>query len=145
MKEKSEQKKIKSINDRLYQLEKIKSETRVKDLGKILKEHDPDLTKEKEMSDFLFGMINKCEMQLAVDKDGVTTYYKNNEWIIQQDYIFNCLRVRDSLIWQVFKTRFGLNSKEIKDFIDAWVQNNTQWRRLRIVYHDFLFLGNKYI
>ena len=61
------------------------------------------------------------------------TYYKNGEWIIQQDYKNGILWVRYSLIWSVFETKFGLNTLQISDFIDAWVAANTQWHGLTVI------------
>jgi hypothetical protein len=58
------------------------------------------------------------------------TYYKDNEWVIKQDYENKVLWIRYSLIWFVFNTKFGLNYTQIRDFIAAWVEANTEWRGL---------------
>ena len=86
--------------------------------------------KEKEMSDFLFSMLNKTIREMT-DKDKVT-YYRasDNEWLFQCDCKNGILWVRYSLIWEVFETRFGLKYDQIRDFIAGWVEVNTEWRGL---------------
>ena len=41
---------------------------KVKELERIINEPSDQVTKEKEMSDFLFGMINKCEHRMGDKK-----------------------------------------------------------------------------
>lgn len=84
--------------------------------------------KNKEMSDFLFDMINGSTMKFTGEKE--VTYYKNEEWVIQQDYKNDYLWIRYSLIWRVFEEKFKLNNNQIKEFISIWVETNTEWRGL---------------
>ncbi len=86
----------------------------------------PDKT--KEMSDFLFNMINGSVIQFTGDRE--ITYYKDNEWIIQQDYKNERLWVRYSLIWNVFEEKFNLNYNQIRNFIKDWIETNTKWKGL---------------
>jgi hypothetical protein len=99
----------------------------VKELEKIINE--PEVSKEKEMSDFLFNSIDGCVRKMTKGEKEVT-YYKDNEWVIKQDYENKVLWIRYSLIWFVFNTKFGLNYTQIRDFIAAWVEANTEWRGL---------------
>ena len=84
--------------------------------------------KNKEMSDFLFEMINGSVIKFTGEKE--ITYYKDNEWVIQHDYKNGRLWIRYSLIWKVFEEKFSLNYDQIKDFISGWVEINTEWRGL---------------
>ena len=90
----------------------------------------PDKT--QEMSDLLFGMINKCERHMTGDRR--VTYYKNDEWVIQQDYKNGYLWISYSLIWKVFEEKYGLNYQQIKNFIQSWVETNTEWKGLSPLY-----------
>jgi len=93
---------------------------------KEIKKSESD--KNKEMSDFLFEMFNKCEQRFTGEKE--FTFYKGNKWIYQQDYKNGCLWVRYSLVWAVFEEKFNLNYRQIKDFIASWVETNTEWKGL---------------
>jgi len=108
------------------ELDQIKD--RVKDLERILKE--PEISKEKEMSDFLFDMLNGTIRKMT-GKNEVTHYRaSDNEWLFQQDYENGRLWVRYSLIWSVFETKYSLNYKQTIDFIKGWIEANTKWRGL---------------
>ena len=87
----------------------------------------PEVDKEKEMSDFLFSMLNKTIREMTDER--IITHYRasDNEWLFQQDYKNGYLWVRYSLIWNVFENKFGLNYEQIRDFISAWVEKNTKW------------------
>ncbi len=106
------------------ELDEIKN--RVKELEKII--NTPETDKNKEMSDFLFKMFNKCEQRFTGEKE--FTFYKGEEWIYQQDYKNNVLWVRYLLVWEVFEERFKLNYQQINDFIASWVETNTEWKGL---------------
>jgi len=84
--------------------------------------------KNKEMSDFLFDMINGTTMKFTGEKE--ITFYKNDEWVIQQDYKNGRLWIRYYTIWKVFEEKFKLNYDQIRNFIQAWVETNTEWRGL---------------
>jgi len=86
--------------------------------------------KNQEMSDFLFNMINGSTVKFTGEKE--ITFYKNNEWIIQQDYKTKFLWIRYSLIWKVFENDFDLNYDQIKEFILSWIEINTdtEWKGL---------------
>lgn len=108
-------------------LKKIESlEKEIKDL----KDNIDGKSKEQEMSNFLFSMLNKTIREIT-DVD-IVTYYRatDNEWLFQEDYGNGYLWVRYSLIWKVFEEKFGLKDKEIKDFIKGWIETNTKWKGL---------------
>src|SRR3989304_5142583 len=103
------------------ELDQIKD--RIKELEKIINEPED---KTKEMSDFLFAMFNETTMKITGDKE--FTFYKDEEWIFQQDYKNDTLWVSYHVVWQVFEEKYGLNYQQIKDFIAAWVCCNTEWK-----------------
>jgi hypothetical protein len=88
----------------------------------------PKQSFEKDMSDFLFNIINGSTM-IMTEKDEVT-YYKDNEWILQQDFKKDNLWVRYSLIWVIFEKKYSLNNQQISDFIKGWVETNLNWKGL---------------
>jgi hypothetical protein len=90
----------------------------------------PEISKEKEMSDFIFSMLKKTIHEIT-DEKGITLFRpEDNEWLVQLDYKNGYLWVRYSLIWKVFETKFSLNYNQIRDFIAGWVEANTEWRGL---------------
>jgi len=107
-------------------IEDLKSE--IKKLEQLV--NKPEINKEKEMSDFLFSMLNKTIREMTDERN--VTYYRasDHEWLFQQDYKNGYLWVRYTLIWNVFENKFGLNYNQIRDFISAWVKKNTEWRGL---------------
>ena len=117
MNKESAQKELDAIKDKVKELERIINEP-----------SESKITKEKEMSDFLFSMINGSTMKFTGEEE--ITYYKGNEWVIQQDYKNGYLWIRYKFIWGVFESKYKLNYNQIKDFIAAWVEANTQWKGL---------------
>jgi hypothetical protein len=108
------------------ELDQIKD--RVKELERIMNE--PEVSKEKEMSDFLFSMLANMESEITGEKE--TTFYRksDHEWLIQQDYKNGYLRVRYSLIWSIFGNRFKLDYNQISHFIHGWIEINVGWKGL---------------
>jgi hypothetical protein len=88
------------------------------------------LSKEKEMSDFLFSMLKKTIREITDEKKVTLFRPEDNEWLVQLDYKNGYLWVSYSLIWKVLETKFGLNYDQIKTFIAVWVEANTEWRGL---------------
>jgi hypothetical protein len=82
----------------------------------------------KEMSDFLFKIVNGCMMKMT-DENKIT-YYKDDEWILQQDFKKSYLWIRYSLIWEIFEKKYALNYQQIKNFIVGWVETNLNWKGL---------------
>jgi phage antirepressor YoqD-like protein len=107
------------------ELDQIKD--RVKELERIMNE--PKVSKEKEMSDFLFSMLKETTAKITGEK-GITHYNLKNEWLVQEDYKNGYLWVRYLLIWSIFESKFNLNYNEIKEFISSWVESNTGWKGL---------------
>jgi len=108
-------------------IEDLKSE--IKKLEQLV--NKPEADKEKEMSDFLFSMLNKTIREMERGERKITHYRASDrEWLFQQDYKNGYLWVRYSLIWRVFETKFGLNYDQIRGFIAGWVEKNTEWRGL---------------
>lgn len=108
-------------------LKKIESlEKEIKDL----KDNIDGKSKEQEMSNFLFSMLNGTIMKFTGEKE--ITYYRasDNEWLFQQDSQNGYLWVRDFLILPVFVKKFNLNHQEIIDFIEGWIEINTKWQKL---------------
>ena len=101
----------------------------------------PVIDKSNEMSDFLFSIFNNTVAKITGEKE--ITYYKldgynpnnnsNNQWLFQQDWKNGKLWIRYTLIWQVFEERFGLKYEQIRDFINAWVETNPNWKGLTSV------------
>ena len=87
----------------------------------------------KEMSDFLFSMINGTTIKITGEKE--ITHYNNNEWIIQQDYKNGYLYINYYKIWKVFEEKYKLKYNEIRDFIRCWVETNTNWNGLTPEHH----------
>jgi hypothetical protein len=114
-------------------LDSIESE--VKKLRNSLKTSTAD--KNKEMSDFLFGMLNKTIREMTEDRKVTHIRASDNEWLFQQDYENGILWVRYLFIWSVFKSKYGLNDEQIKSFIAAWVEKNTEWKGLTPVPEGF--------
>lgn len=83
----------------------------------------------KEMSDFLFAIINGSTMIMTGEKE-ITFYNSDNEWIIHQDWKNGKLWVRYTLIWEVFEIKYELNANQIRDFISNWVEINLNWKGL---------------
>jgi hypothetical protein len=103
-------------------------EKEVKELRKIIQE--PEIDKEKEMSDFLFSMLKKTIREITDEKNVTLFRPEDNEWLVRLDYKNGILWVQYSLIWEVLETKFGLNYDQIRDFIAGWVEVNTEWRGL---------------
>ena len=118
-----------------YEIDKDNSSFELIRFKPIINKED----KSKEMSDFLFSMFNNTVCKITGEKE--LTYYKldgynpnnnsnNSEWLFQQDWKNGKLWIRYTLIWQVFEERFGLKYEQIRDFINAWVETNPNWKGL---------------
>jgi hypothetical protein len=116
MDKKQAQKELDQIKDRVKELERIMNE--------------PEVSKEKEMSDFLFSMLANMESEITGEKE--TTFYRKSDhgWLIKQNYKNGYLKVRYSLIWSIFEERFNLNYNQIIQFIQGWIETNTGWKGL---------------
>jgi hypothetical protein len=116
MKKEQAQKELDSIKDRVKELERIINK--------------PEISKEQEMSDFLFSILKETTTKITGEKE--ITHYKTGteDWVIQQDYKNGQLWVQYYLIWSVFESKFGLNYNEIRDFIAGWMETNTGWNGL---------------
>jgi hypothetical protein len=122
-----------------YEIDKDNSSFELIKFKPIIKEID----KSNEMSDFLFSIFNNTVCKITGEKE--LTYYKldrynpnnnsNNQWLFQQDWKNGKLWIRYTLIWQVFEERFGLKYEQIRDFINAWVETNLNWKGLTPMYY----------
>jgi hypothetical protein len=121
------------MNKELAQKELDSIKDRVKELEKIINE--PEISKEKDMSDFLFSLLKETVCKITGEKEN-TYYNKKGDWLIQQDYKNDKLYVSYYRIWQVFETKYNLNYQQIKDFIQCWIETNTNWGGLT---PNFLF------
>jgi len=103
-------------------------EIEVDGLRKAIKASTVD--KQKEMSDFLFSILNHTIRDIAGDKLVNHLRLSDHEWLFQQDYKNGALWIRYSLVWSVFESKFHLNYDEIKTFIASWIDSNTEWKGL---------------
>jgi len=101
-----------------------KIEDLLNDISKLVKIINEPEDKGKQMSDFLFSMLKETK---TVIEYGKISHYRlsDSEWLMQQDYKNGYLWVRCSLIWSVFKIKFGLNDQQISFFIKGWMEINT--------------------
>ena len=100
-------------------------ETEVNELKKII--NLDENSKNVEMSEFLFDIINDSTMKIS---ENYITFFKKNEWILQQDFKNERLWVKYNTIWLVFETRFSLSYVEIQAFIGSWIETNLNWKSL---------------
>jgi len=117
---------MKTKEDYIKEIKQMADEA-IKKIEKVYADSKPN--KNKEMSDFLFSMFFPTEMRNTGEKE-FTFYNKKDEWMFQQDYKNSLLRISYDRIWKVFEDQFDLNDNQIRNFIAAWVETNTNWQGL---------------
>lgn len=82
--------------------------------------------------------MNEVMQEVFCDlyKDKMNKYLfvnNENEWMFEQDISRGFLCVSRDRIWDVFDKKFKIDYQYIKEFIEDWLKQNTDWPHLTVV------------
>jgi hypothetical protein len=87
---------------------------------------------------FFINQINDCELKYDSKYSNCILFVKNDNWLFYLDLKYEEFGCHYAKIWEVFKTKYGLNSGEIKVVIKGILETHLKLMGYRPLRHGLL-------